>query len=414
MNIDPADDAKRLSANSIKVMSGALLGNIAGPVFGDDILGVLGLGDASNVGAYLAKIEAQLAAIQAELATLQAGVDQILGEAAKIEEQISDVALQAKLDLFAQNSDLINQNYSLYVECLRGLASPDSARVTTAGTDMFKLLDFDNLKQVAVAMTTIQGLFVPPSSEGKGLIELQHQVVRSRIHDYATNGENYRCKPNAGVSMPIGWNLGDPVLALPDRPIYSCSYIADEGGHKMADEVLGTSVAEAFKALMAVQLRGLCLLNLGWLNSIHATQVTTQTAGIQTVLDAMASFEAEIKVTVDDEIASCLQQFGKRLSGVVTSDQQSWELDSGFTFTYPYNDNWLMWQIHSDKAFTTQKLATEQDLDIALTPWTYEPTQVVTLNYSGSISPENSRSMQLSRYADIPPELQFIRHLAKI
>jgi hypothetical protein len=64
--------------------------------------------------------------------------------------------------------------------------------------------DLINLQRVAEAMTTIQQLFLPSLAEQKGLIALQHDLIRSVIVAYAANPENYRIPVSPPVQVPGG------------------------------------------------------------------------------------------------------------------------------------------------------------------------------------------------------------------
>ena len=91
VEIDPGSDARSLATNAISTMSNSVFGNIVGPVFSADLLSLLGLGGADEVGDYLNKIQSELEQMQGELVKLQQSVDQILAGIVVIEEKFTDV-----------------------------------------------------------------------------------------------------------------------------------------------------------------------------------------------------------------------------------------------------------------------------------------------------------------------------------
>lgn len=366
-SIDPGKDAQKLATNTISTMVNSEFGNIFGPVISSDILSILGLGGVDKVAEYLAKIQKELDQIQSEIEQLQQSVDQILAGIARIEEKVTGVEIQAKLDSFAEQSNMIKEQFSLYVDAIAGLASQDQDKIAKAAADLFDLLSLDNLARIATAMTTIQGLFLPTLSEGEGLIDLQHQIVRNAIEDYAVNTDNYVRQPPNSCKMVNGWNPGDPVPTDDNRQLFSCCYILDQG-HAQADQAMRTSVGGVFKAFLTVESQGLILLAMGWLGSIHEAQIPTQVTAIQSVLDAIAAFEPAVVKTVDDQVAKSLKAHGQPLSGYIAGDRECW-LDYRHpgppTIGFPFNSDWIMWNIAG--------------LALAYQPWNLQPTDVVML-----------------------------------
>lgn len=424
--IDPGKDAKQLATNTISTMVNSEFGNIFGPVISSDILSILGLGGEDKVAEYLAKIQKQLNQIQSEIEQLQQSVNQILAGIAKIEEQVTGVEIQAKLDSFAEQSNMVKEQFSLYADAIGGLASQDPDQIAKAGADLFDLLSLDNLARIATAMTTMQGLFLPTLSEGEGLIDLQHQIVRNAIEDYAVNTDNYLRQPPPACKMVNGWDFGQSIPTDDTRQLYSCCYILDQG-HVQANQAMGTSVAGVFKAFLTVQSQGLILLSMGWLGGIHEAQIPDQVTAIQSVLDAIAAFEPAVVKTVDDQVSQSLKAHGVTLSGYIAGDQQCWidfRNPGPPKNGYPFSTDWIMWQ---------------DGVTLAHQPWTLQPTDVVLLaggdylpDYGGQVScieiaPVDSRfyrnnlgadstyisewQFQPGRYAGIPTELQFIRDL---
>jgi len=127
-------------------------------------------------------------------------------------------------------------------------------------------------------------IFLSANAEQKGLLDLQHEVIRAPIIEFASNPENFRDRGNPPVNIP--W---------PHSPVHLSGEIL-KFGHSKTDDLLKTVVQQTFRAFIGLQLQGLTLLSMGWLGSIHEAQVAGHIRAIQPVLDAMMAFEGKVKV----------------------------------------------------------------------------------------------------------------------
>lgn len=410
---DPGNDARALSVNAIRVMTGKVFGDIAGPVVSTELLDMLGLGPTSHVEEYLKQIQAKLDEMQHQITALQTSVAEILNGVTVVQSQLPGIEVQQLLASLTASTNLIRQNFQSYVDCVAALQTGDPAKVAQAGQDLFQLLGLINIGQVASAMTTIQYLFLPQLQEQKGLIELQHDLIRASIVDFAAHPDNYRVATNPPRTDPDGRSRADGLAIPSGSGVFRCAAIVDEG-HARADAVLRDSVAATFKAFMTVQTQGLILLNNAWLKSNHESQIVQQVAAVQRVLDGMKAFEQAVVITVDDQVATSLKVSGQRLTGVAASNDIRYDYGYGdVRMQYPLSDDWLMWDVYLDRR-----------LDMMLTPWTYQPATIARLRYDTTqdyphIFIERSDSEhkyrpeggEAPRYGGIPQEMTFIRDL---
>ena len=379
--IDPSGDARDLSKNAIEKMTKSAFGDIAGPVVSDELLDLLGLGSTSKIEEYLEKIQSQLATMQAQIVQLQASVNQILSGIAVIEEQIPGIEVQQMLASFTQHQTTVKQNFQSYVDAVNGLTSSKPDVVKQATGDLFQLMEIINMQQVSAAMTAIQQLFVPALAEERGLIDLQHDVIRAAIVTFAANPENYRIATDPPRTLNDGRLYADTRAIPSGNGVFHCDAIVGYG-HGKSDELLRTSVGGAFKAFITVQTQGLILLNMAWLGSIHEDQIKQQVAAIQVVLDAMKAFEPAIVKTIDDQVATSLKTSGQRLTGVAASNDIRYDYGYGdVRMQYPLGDDWLMWnQVDNDQYGP----GLGPGIGMALAPWTYEQTIFAELTYNST------------------------------
>ena len=416
--VDPSNDARSLSKNAIETMTKSVFGDIAGPVISNDLLDFLGLGDANEIEEYLQKIQSQLADMQAQIVQLQASVDQVLNGIAVIEEQIPEVEVQQMLASFAQQSAMVKQNFQSYVDAVTGLTSATPDVVTQAAADLFQLQGLINMQDVSTAMTVIQQLFVPSLAEEKGLIDLQNDVIRAAIVDFAANPENYRIQTNPPLQYPNGKSIADTRAIPSGNGVFASSAIVDYG-HSKSDELLRTSVGDTFKAFITIQTQGLILLSTAWLGTIHEDQIKQQVSQIQSVLDAMKAFEPTVVKTVDDQVATSLQASGQRLTGIAASNDIRYDYGNGdVRMQYPLSDDWLMW--------AQSEGVLGQGIGMAFAPWTYQRNVYAVLCYDTSqdyphifIGRSDAPGMSIyginpvaaPRYGGIPAEFSFVREL---
>jgi len=415
---DPNQDARELSTNAISVMTQSVFGSILGPVVNEQLLDWLGLGSSDELADYMNQIEAQLAQMETQLVQLQTSLDQILSQEAVIEEQFSDVEVQQLLSNFVTQATTIKQNFQSYVDAITGLSSTDRKMQGEAIGDLFQLCGLVNMQSVAGAMTGAQQVFLPTLAEQRGLIDLQHDLVRGVIVDFAANVENYRIATNGPIVYPNGVSQADP-RALPSGNGVFASGAIDGDGHNLAGNAMSTSIAGAFKAFLTLQTQGLILLNMAWLGSIHEDQITAQVTAIQAVLSAMKAFEAAVVATVDDQVALSLQTMGQRLTGLAASNNIRYDYGGGdVRMQYPLSDDWIMWG-------QSQFGLLSPSIVMVYQPWTYNTSTAAYLGldttqdaphifigrsddvrYPGmGITP-----VQAPRFGGIPTELQFVRN----
>lgn len=417
-NIDPEADARSLSSNAISAMARSVFGDIAGPVISNDLLDMLGLGKTSHVEEYLKQIQAKLDEMQTQIAQLQVSIGEILNGIAIIQEQIPGIEVQQILQSFSQQATLIKQNFQSYADAVASLTSKNPGVIDQVVTDLFQLLGLINMQQVATAMTTIQQLFLPALAEQRGLIDLQHDVVRAAIVGFAANPENFRIATKPPHQLTDGRWIADRRAIPCANGVFASSEIVLQG-HAKANSVLRASVSDAFKAFMTVQTQGLTLLRVAWLGSIHEDQVKRQSIAIQAVLDAIKGFEATVVAAVDAQVADSLKTSGQRLSGTAATNDIRYDYGFGdVRMEYPLSTDWLMWTSTQDGG---------DGIIVAQTPWTYKSSTSAKLWYDTSQdaphifiyrsdeqrTPPQYRTpmVKASRYAGIPVELAFIRTL---
>ena len=356
------DQVAALSRGILSKLANSAFGNIAGPLVSSKLGDLLGIGGTDKLAAYLDKIEAQLAQMQSEIVALQASVNQILAGETAIEEKIADAELQQALENFTIAATTVREAFSTYTDIVGGLASTDSATQQEAATELYGLLDLENVQAIASAMTVVQEFFAPSLSEMKGLIDYQTDVMVGAAFAYASDSDNL-------VGQPPRY--GPPWAVIPNCTYWQSRNIL-VGGRDAAANAAETVVLPTLAAFATLQAQGLTLLNTAWLNTMHEPQIAGQAKAIDRVLQAMVQWGAAVPPLVDAGVASNLQQLGKRVNDPWT-DGMRWDFGNGdVTSDNRFGTDWLMWSTSQDPA----------DPDASAPMIAYQPWKLVSVNRS--------------------------------
>lgn len=308
-----------------------IVGGVASSLISTQLRTALGIGDASTIESYIARIENQLAAINAELADLQATTAKIYAVTVIISNQVNDSIIQPKLDKFNQDAGIIKQYFQNYTDSLAALTSAEAGQRSKAEATLFDLFSSATATRIAIALTAIQDAFLPQMAEAKGIIDLQDEILQTQLDAIAADQENFFVATNilcfvTNVAGQEGYYSGQAMLA------------------KMQDaarQALDTVVLDTFRAFASAALQGLVLLAAAWENTPFKAQIDQQAAGVQSVLEAMKAFYANVGTMIDGLVSTCLRQYGKRLR----TSTSTWIYHDGTNmpqqFTWP--DSWIQW-----------------------------------------------------------------------
>jgi hypothetical protein len=381
---DSAAYWEALGESTLNAMIGAAFGKAGGAV-NLAVFGLLGIGGSNSSDAYFDKIESQLAAIQQQLTALQASVSEVLTGIARINQAVTQNAIEQKIDSFNLSAATIKENFNSYGNAITNLTSADDKMRRSASNDLYELFKFLNLQQIDEAMKITQGLYLPSEVEGKGLIAFQLDEVTDGLA--LLKREQFAFTPASGSRGDVPTNNG-LFLAAPFM----------DASHKAADQVLKTEVPDTFKAFITSQIQGLTLLSIGWRGTAQDKKVNDQIMAIAAVSAAMTAFEGQVLSAVDAAVAASLHGF------VLSPKEQ--DNFGGEGVAWPLSPDWTTWDTVKRKDGMLPRAV--------LHPWNYGSRNSAMFWYeadSDQLHAQLHPNVQIPHYGPIPNELTFIRNL---
>lgn len=407
--IDPLKDAKKIAVGEINAVAKDKLGAVLGPVLGDDLVDLLGLGSHTpDYTAYFEQIEQGIDELKSQLQALQQAVAQIqqkLGEALEdirqLQEEVIESEMQAALRSFVDRSAIIRQSFESFVNAVAALSSADPDDRRQAASDLFELLDLLNLQQVAIALADLRSLVNPTLSGSSGLPDLHLKKLGAALAAAVPDDGHYVA---SGPFGDIAW--GADLSARIEAPIQA------ELGHAGA----------TFRAFAHAELQGLILLTVGWGNTIQSPQLLDHVQSLDDALARLGRFEAEVLEGTASfpgieplyrQKLTALTSGGGRFAGAHCWSSSLPRLD-GSEWRTPFPSAWLAWSLVDPQTASIAlpgwiafQPGEEEDLQGCRLIWARPSADQVEAMDSSQLPP-----FVLTGAYPLPESLAFIRNLA--
>ena len=279
----------------------------------DPIFAALGISSASTDAAqYFAQIQTALTQIEgdlekviAKLATLSNQIDAVQNALTAISSQITDAELQSVLAQYAENANIIEQNYQTYAAAIAGMGN--AATFEQGSSALFALFQPTNTDAVATAMRNIHDLLVG-GGELRGIVSYQTLEIERAWNanaQYIPGITRSNAQSDPGDNSWNGY-FPDGAMVLENLP-------------QVLTTAFASPIIPTLKAAMAVQLKGLNFLCAAWGGTIYVSSLTEQTGNITDVVTAMKGLFAACDF--DSLGAGVLQTSGPRLSNDALAGQ---------------------------------------------------------------------------------------------
>ncbi|UVO54316.1 hypothetical protein [Sphingomonas sp. SUN039] len=360
----------------------------------DPAFAALGLDSASGTqDAYykqiltaLTAIEGDLAAITAKMNALSAGIDKIEAQLTQISSQITDAELQAALLQYAQNLNVVEQNYQTFAAAIVGMAN---ATTFEQGTNsLFDLFQATNVDAVATAMRNIHDLLVG-SGELRGIISYQAVEVTQAYAKVAADPAQTTRVINTDPALAGLW-----FASFPDA-----SMILDALPGVLSD-TFGKVIVPALTAALACQVKGLSFLCAAWGGTINASSLTTVTADTQAIIGAMGTLFAGMPV--DDLAAIAMKNYATPVP--LSAQSAQWALQ-GDTVGSPFDNDWVFWNVGPPPDLPNSG----PRAGLVATPWAYGIRPSFSVENEGGNMVENpDGSFTNCQYAAYPVPFSYV------
>ncbi|WP_310596219.1 hypothetical protein [Sphingomonas sp.] len=265
----------------------AVFDTVVGEAIGGPILDFLGLGSGTpDYTAYFNAISTQLdnlsSQINQDMSIIQQGIAEVKTALTTLTADLQDAELQAAMQAYVVQKNLVIQNYVTFADAIAGLASTDKNVQQQAIKTVFDLLtDTQSVDDVSAAMLNIHDQLFG-TGEMKGIIAYQADLVNNAITKWATAKQP---QPD-----PRPWNSGVKHVryarVLTDFP-------------QVLNGTLSATVMPNMKAMIAIQLQGLAFLISAWSGTSQEPQLGTHAANIYAQLQKMG----QVYATVSDPAA---------------------------------------------------------------------------------------------------------------
>jgi hypothetical protein len=354
---DPRKNAEALAVNAINAISASTFGGIAGPVVSSDILGLFGIGGASDKGGYLKQIESKLDKISGQLTELQNAVDSlttttdaILQDVTELQSELKqdtlDIELQSALQVFGNERIIIGENFRTYANAVQAIAGNDFR--VKAAQDLFEIFSTINLQQIAISMQKMQALFDPGLVAVKSIPQLL--LARAEVTmDIAVRSATSPFNIFSGVGG-----------ALPDGAAVIKQLNALHQGGPIAAAVTGVAdthckqAASIFRAFLAVQVQALALLTTAWIRTEQASQIQQLVGALGACLSTLSKFCSDF--TGGNSSWPGFDQYLKKqvlaIAGRIgpPASQKTWRTFDGHNRNwvdgpFPLNGDWIAWNV---------------------------------------------------------------------
>lgn len=341
----------------------------------DPAFAALGLDSASGTqDAYykqiltaLTAIEGSLAAITTKMNALSAGVDKIEAQLTQISSQITDAELQSALLQYAQNVNVVEQNYQTFAAAIMGMASPATFEQGT--NSLFDLFQATNVDAVATAMRNIHDLLVG-SGELRGIISYQAIEAIQAYDVVAADPAQTTRVVDADPALAGLW-----MASFPDG-----SMILDALPGVLSD-TFGKAIIPALTAALACQVKGLSFLCAAWGGTINASSLATATADTQSIIAAINGLFGMFEL--DDMAAMAMKAHATPVPLGAQSAQ--WDV-VGSGVGQPFGNDWVFWNVGPPP---NQPLAGPQ-AGLVADPWDYGIRPSFRVGNDGGYMVENS------------------------
>lgn len=341
----------------------------------DPAFAALGLDSASGTqDAYykqiltaLTAIEGSLAAITTKMNALSAGISKIEAQLTAISSQITDAELQSALLQYAQNVNVVEQNYQTFAAAIVGMAS--AATFEQGTNSLFDLFQATNVDSVATAMRNIHDLLVG-SGELRGIISYQFVEVTQAYNVVAADPARTTCVVDSNPALAGAW-----FASFPDG-----SMILNALPGVLSD-TFGKTIIPALTAALACQVKGLSFLCAAWGGTINASSLATVTADTQSIIAAIKGLFGMFEL--DGMAAETMKTYAVPVPLSAQSGQ--WDLPNS-TVGSPFDNNWVFWNVGPPP---DQPLAGPQ-AGLVADPWDYGMRPSFTVANGGGFMVENS------------------------
>jgi hypothetical protein len=367
-----ADMAQSIAVN---VLSDQAI-NLTDPLF--QALGIKSDSDIAakyfqQVMSELTTIEGDLTKITTKLQSISSGISAIETQLTAISSLITDAELQTQLTQYAENANVIEQNYQTYAAALAGMANESTFEEST--NTLFSLFATNNVDTIATAMRNIRDLLVG-AGELRGIISYQGAEVERVWADYSADPTHlltytYPKDNPFGPKDPHQWldEFPDGCWILNALPT-------------VLTEAFDSTVIPTLKAAMAIALKGFSLLCAAWGGTINESNLQTPVAGIGDVVAAMRGlFET---IDLDAIGANVMQTTGPRLPDAALSAVWYNDEDEDDQ-TCPANHDWLFWRIDPPDPAAPVSFGNRLRSGVVQTPWQYGGVAALWVSQEGAI-----------------------------